>query len=97
MKKIVVLAALNSSLLFAGQTGGGGGLGKQKQSDLMSLITEHLPSVNVEPDILRRAEARLSVKGVEAVDMPLDNAFVTVKRLNSTVVDTDISTRFVAE
>lgn len=97
MKKIIALASLHSSLLIAGQTGGGGGLGKQLPSDLMVLMTDRLPSVNIAPDILRRAEARLSVEGMESVEMPLEGSSVLVRKLNSSVIDIDFTKRFIAE
>ncbi len=100
MKKILVLTALHSSYLFAGQTGGGGGLGKQQQPlDLanVAFTLNTLPAIYVEDDVMRRTSARLSVDGVETVDMPLnDQASIQVRRLQSSIVDVAITRKFLS-
>ncbi|HYX32765.1 MAG TPA: hypothetical protein VE954_06595 [Oligoflexus sp.] len=93
MKQVFLLTVLHASASFAGQTGGGGGLGKQ-QLDLThsAFNLEQLPALYVHDDVLRRTSARLSVDGVETVDMPLDgNGFIKVRRLQSSIVDVAIT------
>ncbi|WP_141736129.1 hypothetical protein [Oligoflexus tunisiensis] len=78
----------------------GGGSGSSKA--LMNLVSaafslEKLPSVQVNTDTLRRVEARLSVEGIEAVEMPLEGSSIEVKKIHSSIVDTEVTKKFTAE
>ncbi len=94
MKKVLLvsLSLIFCNSVFAGGTIGGGGAGTSKEQLMDSAFhIEKLPSIYVADDVLRRTSARLSVDGVESVDMPLDKASIQVRRLQSSIVDVAIT------
>ncbi len=96
MKKVFLLTVLHASASFAGQTGGGGGLGKELTHSAFNL--EQLPALYVHDDVLRRAQARLSVEGIDTVALPINaKESIQVKRLQSFIVDQQVTKRFVSE
>ncbi|MDQ3235869.1 MAG: hypothetical protein M3Q07_29010 [Pseudobdellovibrionaceae bacterium] len=100
MKKFLAFILLMAAPTAPGGVSIGGGSGSSKTLTELATIAfgiEKLPSVLVDSDTLRRAEARLSIEGMETVEMPLGGSTVAVKKVSSAVVDTDITKRFVAE
>lgn len=100
MKKFLAFISIALAAKALGGVSIGGGSGSSRAlTDLASVAfdLDHLPQILVNSETLRRAEARLSVEGMEAVEMPMEGSSVTVRKLNSSVVDTDVTKRFVAE
>lgn len=101
MKRFISILSLSiCSAAFAGGTIGGGGSGSSKAALELASIAfslDHLPEIRVDADTLRRAEARLSIGGAESVEMPVEGSPVSVRKLRSAVVDTEITKRFIAE
>jgi hypothetical protein len=95
MKKYLALISIVCATNSLGGVSIGGGSGSSKAlPDLVfaASILESLPAIHVDTNTLRRAEARLSVDGVEAVDMPMElGETLTVRRLYSSIVDVDIT------
>lgn len=101
MKKILLAAGLviYSTVSFGGGSIGGGGGSSKASTELASsaFSLDHLPVIHVDPETLRRAEARLSVEGVESLQIPVDSGSVAVRKLNSLIVDTEITRKFMPQ
>ena len=99
MKKFLTLILSISATAFGGVSiGGGSGSSKAVQEiESVAFSLDHLPEIRVDADTLRRAEARLSVEDMEAVEMRVEGSAVSVRKLRSAVVDTELTRRFIAE
>jgi len=83
---------------FAGVSIGGGSGSSKALTDLASTAfsVESLPTVDVDADVLRRTEARLAVSGTENVDLSLDGSSFEVRKINKSVVDVQMTRRFLS-
>ncbi|HYX19168.1 MAG TPA: hypothetical protein VE944_33435 [Nostoc sp.] len=100
MKKILtVFLIVTAAKALAGVSIGGGSGSSKAATELTSVAfsLDRLPAIHVDAETLRRAEARLSTLGMETVEMPVEGSPVSVRKLSSAVVDTEITRRFISD